>query len=64
MPTMDEIVVWVKLRDHFVNQNNIHAIYRVGGNTKIERILGDSFIVDISYDKVIKMFPKPNSRKS
>ncbi len=53
----DKIKVWIKLREHYVVEDNVRAIYRKGNHTKLERILGDSIIVDIDYDKVVKMFP-------
>ena len=53
----NEIKVWIKLREHFVFEENVRAIYRKGNQTKLERILGDSIVVDIEYDKVVKMFP-------
>ena len=57
----NEIKVWIKLREHFVFEDNIRAIYRKGSYTKLERILGDSIVVDIDYGKVVKMFPSHNS---
>jgi hypothetical protein len=56
----NEIKVWIKLREHFVFEDNVRAIYRKGNHTKLERILGDSIVVDIEYDKVVKMFPSHN----
>jgi hypothetical protein len=52
-----EIKVWIKLRNHFVDEGNVRAIYRLGKDTKLERILGEPIVVDIDYDKVVKMFP-------
>lgn len=52
-----KIKVWIKLREHFVAEDNVRSISRLGKDTKIERVLGDSFVVDIDYDDVVKMFP-------
>ncbi|MBL4623954.1 MAG: hypothetical protein JKY42_02255 [Flavobacteriales bacterium] len=53
----DKIKVWIKLREHFVAEDNVRAIYRLGNDTKLERILGNAIVVNIEYDKVVKMFP-------
>ncbi|MBL4653611.1 MAG: hypothetical protein JKY53_12235 [Flavobacteriales bacterium] len=55
-----KIKIWIKLREHFVAEDNVHAIYRLGNDTKLERILGEAIVVDIDYDKVVKMFPSYN----
>jgi hypothetical protein len=61
VPMKDKIKVWIKLREHFVAEDNVHAISRLGKDTKLVRILGDTIVVDIDYDKVVKMFPLYNS---
>ena len=56
-----QIKIWIKLREHFVAEDNVHAISRLGKDTKLERILGETIVVDIDYDKVVKMFPSHSS---
>lgn len=49
--------VLIKLRKHFIDQDNIRSISRKGKNTVISLIKGGDIIVDIDYDKVIQLLP-------
>jgi hypothetical protein len=56
---MEKIKTWIKIGKHFIDQENIHAVSRIGDRTRIERILGKPIIVDIDYKKIVAMLPKP-----
>lgn len=55
---MKKIKTWIKLKEHFIDQDNIRAISRLGNRTRIERILGEPVVVAIDYDKVKSLLPK------
>lgn len=49
---MEKIKTWIKLKDLFIDENNIRAIQKNGKKTVIERIQGENIVVDIEYEKV------------
>jgi hypothetical protein len=49
--------VLIKLRKHFIEQDNIRSVTRKGKNTVISLIKGADIVVDIDYDKVIQLLP-------
>lgn len=57
MADQKKIKIWIKLEDHFIDQENIRSVVRYGNQTKIERVLGSPIIVDIDYDKVKAILP-------
>ena len=57
MSTGNNPTVLIKLRKHFIEQDNIRSISRKGKNTVISLIKGADIIVDIDYDKVIQLLP-------
>lgn len=58
MGDQKKIKTWLKLEEHFVDQDNVRSVMRFGGKTRIERILGEPILVDIDYDKVVAMLPQ------
>jgi hypothetical protein len=57
MSTASNPIVLIKLRKHFIEQDNIRSVSRKGKNTVISLIKGPDIIVDIDYDKVIQLLP-------
>ena len=49
--------VLIKLRQHFIEQDNIRSVSRKGKSTVISLVKGADIIVDIDYDKVIQLLP-------
>lgn len=49
---MEKIKTWIKLKDLFIDEDNIRAIQKNGKKTVIERIQGENIVVDIEYEKV------------
>lgn len=57
MSTNDGPVILIKLRKHFIEQDNIRSIIRKGKNTIISLVKGPDIVVDIDYDKIIQLLP-------
>ena len=55
---MKKIKTWIKLEDHFIDEDNIRAVARLGSQTRIERILGEAVVVKVPYEKVKNILPK------
>jgi hypothetical protein len=56
-----KIKTWIKLDNHFIDQDNIRSVARLGKKTRIERILGDAIVVDVDYKKIVSILPKENN---
>lgn len=54
----DEITIWIRVAGHFINQDNIRAILRLGKGTRISLIKGKDIVVPVSYEKIKKLIPK------
>jgi hypothetical protein len=54
----NEITIWIRVAGHFINQNNIRAIMRLGKGTRISLIKGKDIVVPVSYEKIRKLIPK------
>lgn len=57
MSNNENPTILIKLRKHFIEQDNIRSISRKGKNTVISLIKGQDIVVDIDYDKVIQLLP-------
>mgnify|MGYP003342435921 CR=1 FL=1 len=54
----NQIKTWIKIDQFFIDQENIRSVSRMGAQTRIERILGDAIVVNVSYEKVKSALPK------
>jgi hypothetical protein len=49
--------ILIKVRQHFIEQENIRSITRKGKNTVISLVKGADIIVDVDYDKIVQLLP-------
>ena len=54
-PIEKEMVVWIKIGKHFINQKNIRSIARKGDSTVISLVKGEDIVVNVDYDKIKNM---------
>ena len=53
-----DIMVYVKIKEHFIPEKNIQSVSRFGKGCKVTLVSGEELVISLSYDTVVSVVRK------